>query len=202
MNSVKRDVRGWTLGLASIWDMRAKLAWEVRSFRHLARNPVATGPDFRTGDDQGMLFAAANAFSTAWHLTDWLAFHADADDLWGAISKVAGRPVADRKKLKEWILTIDPMRLCFAICVATKHVGVSDPALRDMNLEVPVFFDFHVPKSVAAGPVYAVRNVYLTTESGGVNFTQTVANALGDLELWWDWFLHEAAVPQYPPFVN
>jgi len=149
-----------------------------------------------------MLFAAANAFSTAWHLTDWLAFHADADDLWSSISRVAGRPVVDRKKLKDWVLTCDPMRLCFAICVATKHVSVSDPALQDLSLEIPVFFDFLLPKGLSDGPVHAVRNVHLKTESDGFNSTQTVANALGDLELWWDWLLAEAGIPQYRPFVE
>jgi len=201
MNVDMRNVGGWTLGLASIWDMRAKLSWEVRLFQEQARNPGIAGPNRRAGDDQATLFTAMNAFLTGWHMLDWLTFHAKNDDLWASISAAAGCQITDWTTLKTWVLTHDQMRICLAICVATKHVSVNDKELKDLNFDVPVHFDFFTPKSLADGPMYVVRGVLLRTEKGGIHMTQTVANALADVENWWDWLLKEAQVPEYGPFI-
>jgi hypothetical protein len=194
----KRDSRDWTLGLASIRDMRTKLAWEVRQVLEASNRPAPMGENFREGDDQAMLFAAANAFVTAWHLMDWLAFHAERDGLWVRLSEIAGVPIADKRDLKAWLITVPEIRTCLAICVATKHVGLSDRALDDISLRIPVMFDFYFAGEGDEQRFASLRTATVVTEIDGYRQTTTVIGLLADLERWWDWLISKLDLPDYP----
>ncbi|CAD1792740.1 hypothetical protein AE929_09550 [Xanthomonas arboricola] len=202
MAAEKRDSRDWTLGLASFWDMRAKLAWEVRQVESLAGRPVPIGPEYEDGAEQALLFAAANAFATAWHLMEWLAFHAEKDALWSRFERLAGRPINNKNELKSWVLEVPEMRHCCAICVATKHVSLSDPELRGLNLSIPIFFDFFVSNHGGHFRHSVQRTAHVVSEADGFRGTVTVVGLLADIQRWWDWLVAEVQLPAYPRLRN
>lgn len=185
--------RGWTLGLKSIWDMRAKLAWEA----HIVRDQDGQRPGALLGgsiyEPRVFLFAAANAVSTAWHMVEWLHYHLVRDGLVATASAAVGTDLSSRERVQEWVCRNDAMRTCGAICLAGKHLELTHKKFASMDLEVPVFFNVYVDSG--SSPLLMMTSTAEITTDGGA-YTQTVLNVLQDAELFWDHALEVTGVPK------
>ncbi|WP_119007762.1 hypothetical protein [Stenotrophomonas sp. AG209] len=185
--------RGWTLGLKSIWDMRAKLAWEATIVRDQDRDRpgvLKTGPRH---EPRAFLFASANAIATAWHMVEWLHYQLEKDGLVASASAAVGADLSTVDKVQKWVCLNDAMRTCGAICLAGKHLNLKNKGFAGLDLDVPVFFNFYVEPG-SSPSILMTSTAEISTDGG--TYTQTLLNVLRDAEIFWDHTLSVTGIPR------
>lgn len=184
--------RGWTLGLKSIWDMRAKLAWEAEIVRGLGQDRPGAIRTGSTYEPRAFLFASANAIATAWHMVEWLHYHLERDGLVANASAAVGADLSSAEKVQKWVCLNDAMRTCGAICLAGKHLELNHKRLAGLDLEVPVFFNFYVEPG-SSPSILMTSTAEISTDGGA--YTQTLLSVLRDAEIFWDHTLSATGIP-------